>query len=143
MRRRSLAPWWVAVFVLGTGAILAAAWFALGGLPFTNHAAYGQVSVPGTTEVDLPAGKVTISFEEDGIFGEDDSADMPSDLQVVVQGAGGPVAVTRVSDALFAINIGSTGRVPYGEMDIQAAGPYSATATGSPTSAVSPRVTFG
>ena len=40
-------------------------------------------------------------------------------------------------------NINGTGRVPYGEMDVPQAGTYSVTATGSPTSAVSPRVTFG
>ena len=142
--RRSIAPWWVSILVLGTGFILAAAWFFLGGLPLTNHAAYGNVPVPGDVGLEFPAGVVMVSFEEDGVFGEDDSADMPSDLAVtVVDGSGTQVPIQRLSENLFAISIEGTGWVPYGEMDVPQPGVYTVTATGSPTSAVSPRVTFG
>jgi hypothetical protein len=143
-RRRSIAPWWVALILLGAGAILAAVWFMLGGLPFTNHAAYGRVPVPGTGTLALPASTVRINFEEDGVVGEDDSADMPSDLLVLVTGANGNVAVSRLSENLFSSSTGTTGFVPYGEFEVQSAGDYQVTTSATDvTSAVSPRVTFG
>lgn len=130
--------------VLGTGAVLGLLWFVFGGLPITNHAAYGRVPVPGAGSLELPVGEVVINFEEDGIFGEDDSADMPQDLQVSVAGASGQVAVERISENLFASSTGSTGFVPYGEIDVPSAGTYQVTTAASEvTSAVSPRVTFG
>ena len=143
-RRRSIAPWWVALIVLGIGATLAVAWFAFGGIPFGNHAAFGSVPVPGSGQLDLPAGAVVISFEEDGIVGEDDSADMPSDLQVVVTGPSGPVVVERVSENLFSVSVGSTGHVPYGRIELATAGTYQVAAYATEqTSAVAPRITFG
>ncbi len=143
-RRRSIAPWWVALILLGVGAILAGVWFVLGGLPFSNHAAYGRVPVPGAGSVALPAGEVRINFEEDGINGENDSADMPADLVVVVTGATGAVPVERISANLFSSSTDNTGHVPYGKIDSPAAGTYHVTTSASqPTSAVSPRVTFG
>jgi len=143
-RRRSLAPWWVALLVLGTGTILGLVWFMLGGLPINNASAYGQVALPGTGTLSLPAGSVYVSFEEDGIFGEDDSAEMPSDLQVLVVGPNGPVVISRLSESLFAINVNNTGRVPYGQIDVPVAGVYQVSASANEvTSAVAPRVTFG
>ena len=143
-RRRSIAPWWVAVITLGTGAILAVVWFALGGLPFTNHAAYGRVPVPGAGALVLPAGDIRINFEEDGIVGENDSADMPADLLVMVSGAAGAVPVERISASLFSSSTNNTGHVPYGKIDSPSTGTYQVTTAASEqTSAVSPRVTFG
>jgi hypothetical protein len=135
----------VAAIVLGTGATLALMWFLFGGLPISNHAAYGNVPVPGSASLPFPAGQVMISFEEDGIFGENDAADMPSDLAVtVLSPAGGVVPIERLSENLFAINIEGTGRVPYGQISVPAAGAYQVAATANEvTSAVSPRVTFG
>ena len=143
-RRRSIAPWWVALIVLGVGVLLGALWFLLGGLPFTNHAAYGRVPVPGTGAVTLPDGTVWIHFEEDGISGEDDSADMPSDLQVVVTSSAGTLAISRLSENLFSSSTNNTGHVPYGRLEVETAGSYQVTTTAAQqTSAVSPRVTFG
>jgi hypothetical protein len=134
----------VAAIVLGTGATLAFVWFILGGLPFTNHAAYGRVPVPGDGTLTLPSATVRISFEEDGVVGEDDSAEMPSDLVVVVTGSGGDVPVSRLSENLFSSTTGSTGFVPYGDITPPTAGSYLVTTSASQvTSAVSPRVTFG
>ncbi len=134
----------MAAIVLGIGATLAFVWFILGGLPFTNHATYGRVPVPGAGTLTLPAATIRISFEEDGVSGEDDSADMPSDLLVVVTGSGGDVPVSRLSENLFSSTTGSTGFVPYGEIVAPTAGIYEVTTSASQvTSAVSPRVTFG
>jgi hypothetical protein len=142
-RRRSIAPWWVGLIILGTGAILALVWFIMGGLPFSNHAAYGRVPVPGQGQVALPAGVVWLYFEEEGIFGEDDSADMPSDLSVTANGPSGPLVISRVSDMLFATNVNNVGYVPFGQADVASAGSYAVTTSGSPTSAEAPKVTFG
>ena len=143
-RRRSIAPWWVALILLGVGALLGVIWFMIGGLPFTNHAAYGRVAVPGTGALSLPAGIVWIHFEEDGISGENDSADMPGDLQVAVTSSSGAVPITRLSENLFSSSTDNTGHVPYGRIDVPAPGSYQVTATAAQqTSAVSPRVTFG
>ncbi len=142
-RRRSLAPWWVALIVLGVGVFLGLIWFVLGGLPFSNHAAYGRVDVPGSGAVTLPTGIVWLHFEEDGVFGENDSADMPSDLQVSVAGQAGGLEVERLSDMLFSVSTNNTGHVPYGRLEIANAGSYQVSTMGSPTSAVAPRVTFG
>lgn len=143
-RRRSIAPWWVALIVLGVGALLGAVWFLLGGLPFSDHAAYGRVAVPGTGVVTLPVGAVWIHFEEDGISGENDSADMPRDLQVVISSSSGPLAIARLSENLFSTSTNNTGHVPYGQIQVPAAGAYQVmTSAAQQTSAVSPRVTFG
>lgn len=116
----------------------------MGGLPFTNHAAHGRVAVPGTGVVTLPVGTVWIHFEEDGISGDNDSADMPSDLQVGISSLSGPVSITRLSENLFSMNVNNTGHVPYGQVQVPAAGSYQVTAQAAQqTSAVSPRVTFG
>lgn len=143
-RRRSIAPWWVAPILLGVGLLLGAVWFVLGGLPFTNHAAYGRVPVPGTGAVTLPVGTVWVHFEEDGISGESDSADMPSDLLVVVTSSGGSLGIVRLSENLFSSSTNNTGHVPYGRIEVPVAGSYQVTtAADQQTSAVAPRVTFG
>jgi len=143
-RRRSIAPWWVALIVLGVGVLLGALWFLLGGLPFTNHAAYGRVPVPGTGAVNLPVGTVWVHFEEDGISGENDSADMPADLLVVVTSPAGSLGIVRLSENLFSSSTNNTGHVPYGRIQVQGAGVYQVTAAAAQqTSAVAPRVTFG
>ena len=142
-RRRSIAPWWVALIILGTGAILALLWFAIGGLPFSDNDAYGQVPVPGQGQVTLPADEVWLYFEEEGIFGENDSADMPADLAVTVAGPGGALIISRVSDMLFSTSINNVGYVPFGRAVPDSPGTYAVTTAGSATSAVAPRVTFG
>ena len=142
-RRRSIAPWWVALIILGTGAILAVAWFVIGGLPFSNHAAYGEVPVPGQGQVDLSSGEVWLYFEEEGIFGENDSADMPADLAVTVTGPGGALVISRVSDMLFSTSVNNVGYVPFGRTEVANAGSYDVMTGGSATSAVGPKVTFG
>ena len=142
----------MALIPLGIGALLAVLWFVFGGLPITNHAAFGRVPVPGVGTVTLPTGTVWISFEEDGVIGEDDSADMPSDLIVTVTspGVAGALPIERLSENLFSSVTGTTGHVPYGTMNVPAGisyaedGSYAVTTTATEqTSAVSPRVTFG
>jgi hypothetical protein len=142
-RRRSIAPWWVALIILAIGGILALVWFVLGGLPFSNHAAYGQVAVPGQGQVTLPASEVWLYFEEEGIFGENDSADMPGDLSVTASGSGGTLVISRVSDMLFSTSVNNVGYVPFGRVEPDSAGAYAVTTAGSATSAVAPKVTFG
>ncbi len=142
-RRRSIAPWWVSLIIVGAGAILALVWFLMGGLPFSNHVAYGQVPVPGQGQVSLSPGEVWLYFEEEGIFGENDSADMPSDLSVSAAGPGGALVISRVSDMLFASSTNNVGYVPFGRAQVDSAGTYTVTTAGSATSAVAPKVTFG
>ncbi len=142
-RRRSIVPWWVALIIVGVGLLIGLVWFVLGGLPFMNNSAYGLVAVPGQGQVNLPAGDVWLYFEEEGISGENDSADMPADLAVTVAGPGGVLTVDRVSDMLFSTSIDDIGYVPFGRTQLEAAGSYSVTTAGSPTTAVAPRVTFG
>lgn len=143
-KRRAIAPWWVALLVLGTGATLGFIWFVMGGLPFTNHAAYGRVEVPGSGTVSLPAAEIRIFFEEDGVVGEDDSADMPDDLQVVITGPSGTLAIERIPEFMFSSTVNNTGHVPYGLARPTSAGTYQVTTVANePTSALAPRVTFG
>jgi hypothetical protein len=133
----------VALIILAIGAVLAFVWFVLGGLPFSNHAAHGQVTVPGQGQVSLPAGDVWLYFEEEGIFGENDSADIPSDLSVTATGPGGALVINRVSDMLFSTSVNNVGYVPFGRVELDSPGAYSVTTAGSATSAVAPKVTFG
>lgn len=134
----------MALIVLGVGVLLGAVWYLLGGLPISNHAAYGRVTVPGTGSLTLPVGPVWIHFEEDGISGENDSADMPSDLQVVVTSTAGALQLDRLSENLFSSSTNNTGHVPYGRIHVSVAGSYQVTtAAAQQTSAVSPRATFG
>ncbi len=101
--------------------------------------------MPGAGQLTLPAGQVHLSFEEDGVVGENDSADMPDGLTVtVVSQAAGQIPVERLSSSLFSVSNDNTGHVPYGRLQVPTAGAYQVTTqvTGS-SSAVSPRVTFG
>ena len=68
---------------------------------------------------------------------------MPSDLQVVVTGPSGALAIERIPEFMFSSTVNNTGHVPYGRIEPTTAGTYLVTTTASPSSAVAPRVTFG
>ena len=141
--RRSLARWWGAAVPLFIGAILSFVWFVIGGLPFTDHAAYGRVPVPGAAQLSLPEAQVYLSFEEDGV-GSEDSADSPADLVVTVVGpTGASVPIERLSGSLYSINSDGTAREPYGRMDVPAAGTHQVVVDATPGNARAPRVTLG
>jgi hypothetical protein len=136
----------MSILLLFLGGLAGVIWYAIGGLPFTDPSSHGAVSVPGSTQLSLPAATVWIYFEESGL-GADDKAQVPPGLAVTVRSAGGQtLAIEPLSQQLFSVTVGATGRVPFGRADVKAAGSYTVSTTvagGTALFSKEPRVTFG
>jgi hypothetical protein len=127
---------WLGPFAWGLGLVIAiglgAAWYTLGGFP-RDHDKYGEVSVPGSAVLALPAGDVRLNFENHATHSGDSTTldDRPSGLDVRVRAAEGgqPLAIDDVPSWLFSSTSGSRGHEPYGKIDVPSAGPYLVEAT--------------
>jgi hypothetical protein len=53
-----------------------------------NKDHYGRVPIPGVREIELPKGDVSVNYEERVDLGEDESLDVPANLQIVVLAPG-------------------------------------------------------
>lgn len=110
---------------------------------FDEHDAYGEVSVPGSGKVDLPAGEVIISFNTVLIGGSGGSGVPVPQLSLYI------VAPQGVEDPVVTEDIGSTttvnndARVRVWIAQIAAEGTYEITADGDVGAFFSPRLTFG
>jgi hypothetical protein len=124
-------PFWLGPFMWGLGLLiavgLAAAWYTLGGFP-RDHDKYGEVAVPGSAVLALPAGDVRLNFENHATHSGDSTNldDRPAGLavQVIPEGGGAPLAIDDVPSWLFSSTSGSRGHEPYGKIDVPSAGNY-------------------
>ena len=127
---------WLGPFAWGLGLVIAiglgAAWYTLGGFP-RDHDKYGEVSVPGSAVLALPAGDVRLNFENHATHSGDSTNldDRPAglDVRVVPEGGGAPLAIDDVPSWLFSATSGSRGHEPYGKIDVPSAGNYLVEAT--------------
>jgi hypothetical protein len=111
---------------------------------FDKYDAYGEVPIPGTKTLHLPAGDVKVSFHTE-IAGtmEGGGLPVPQDLDVTITSPNGAAPAT------FTRHVGDTDadnqdvRVQVGVAHIPAAGDYTVTATGKANAYISPRVSFG
>jgi hypothetical protein len=127
---------WLGPFAWGLGLViaigLAAAWYTLGGFP-RDHDKYGEVAVPSSAVLALPAGDVRLNFENHATHSGDSTTldDRPAGLDVRVRSAEGgqPLPIDDVPSWLFSSTSGSRGHEPYGKIDVPRAGPYLVEAT--------------
>lgn len=116
----------------------------LNSIVFDKYAAYGEVPIPGTRTLHLPAGDVKVSFHTE-ILGtiEGGGLPVPQKLAVTITPPGGSAGPT------FVQNIGGTdadnqdARVQVGVAHIPAAGDYTIKADGKASAFLSPRLSFG
>jgi hypothetical protein len=127
------------VAVLGFGGSL-----LLNSMVFDKYDAYGEVPIPGTRTLHLPAGDVKVSFHTE-IAGtmEGGGLPIPQNLEVTISPPDG------VAEPTFARNIGGTdadnqdARVQVGTAQIRAPGDYTITTDGKASAFLSPRLAFG
>ena len=122
-RLMSVPAFWTGRFlpVLGAGlaVLLAVTWFQFGGLP-RGYDTYGRVSVPGQRVLALPAGVVTLDFENGLNFAGTDNASeihTPPGMVVRVTAVARPAApltVDRVPTWLFESDSQNYGHKPWG-----------------------------
>jgi hypothetical protein len=111
---------------------------------FTASDRYGSVPMPGTETVDLPAGDVTVYFQEGVHLGENKTLRPPSDLGVRIQGAeGGPPVKVDRSKSSTGIGDGFGERVSIGEIDVPEGGDYVVVVAPTREDRVDPAITLG
>jgi hypothetical protein len=127
------------VSIFGVGGSL-----ALNAILFDKYDAYGEVPIPGTRTLHLPAGDVKVSFHTE-IAGtmEGGGLPIPQNLHVTIaRPDGGPTAT-------FTQNVGGTDadnqdvRVQIGMAHVPATGDYTVATDGKAGAFISPRVSFG
>jgi hypothetical protein len=140
--RKRRTVWWAALFVvslLGVFGSMFADVFVHD--PFD---AYGEVPIPGSRTVHLPAGDVKVSFHTETV-GTVEGGDLPTppDLEVTI-GAPSGVATPQLSR-----NVGDTvannqdAHIRVGVAHIPSTGDYTIKTNGKTNAFLSPRVSFG
>ena len=116
----------------------------LNSVVFDKYDAYGEVPIPGTGTLHLPAGDVKVSFHTE-IAGtmEGGGLPIPQNLDVAITPSSGSAKPT------FTQNLGGTdadnqdARVQVGVAHVPATGDYAVTTDGKASAFISPRVSFG
>jgi hypothetical protein len=131
------------VSVVGLFASILLNWIA-----FDEYHAYGEVSVPGTRTLYLPAGDVKVSFHAKYAAGDDmdDPIPIPRDLEVTItppEAAAHPVATQSVEHDCGTNTDDRDGHCSVREAHIPRAGDYKITTSGNVSPSVNPRVAFG
>jgi hypothetical protein len=117
---------------------------------FDEYDAYGEVPVPGSQTLHLPAGDVTVSFHAK--YAEGDSMEapipIPQDLEMTITppGAAPQPVVTRISDSdsdCSTDNDNRDGHCSVQEAHITQAGDYTITTKANISPSVNPRLAFG
>jgi hypothetical protein len=111
-----------------------------------DYKAYGEVPIPGSERLHLPAGDVVVTFHADmpGL-NHDDSPQMPipQDLELVITAPSG-AAQPSVTEKLGGTNAGdSEAHRPVKVAHIPVAFDYTITTSGTVDPSVSPRLSFG
>ncbi|MFN2612323.1 MAG: hypothetical protein ABR536_03010 [Solirubrobacterales bacterium] len=110
---------------------------------FSARDQYGRVAVPGTEVVELPQGKVNVTYEEQVGLGRGDKLDPPGDLSIVIAPADGgePLDYTPRPGGP-SNNTTHSSRIGLGSFDSPAQGAYSVT-TAATGPGPGPNVQFG
>lgn len=145
------AKFWINGFLPVLFAVLAAglawAWNANGGWP-AGHDDNGVAEVPGSTDLDLPAGENRIYWQAEATGGGENRSigERPDELDVRIAPAdgGAPAEIDDVPDWTFSSISGDTGFEPYAAAEIDRAGSYEVSVK-APGGAVPPgaELTFG
>lgn len=111
---------------------------------------HGSIPVPGETTIDLPAGKLKLSYQESyRAGGTEDTIDfgVPAGLEVTVESSSGeslPIRGPGFRGMGSSLNTGSNwSRALIGTAKVEEPGPHTVTARGELPDAVEPQVLIG
>jgi hypothetical protein len=141
MRKKLL----VASVVLLVASILGIAGsFMANAMVFDKYDAYGEVPIPGTRTLHLPAGDVKVSFHTE-IAGtmEGGGLPIPQNLAVTITPVGGSAQPTFTQSPGDTDADNQDVRVKVGVAHLPAAGDYTVKADGKSNAYISPRLSFG
>lgn len=102
---------------------------------------YGRVDLPGTTELDLPAGKVALYYEERVTLSENESLDVPDGLRVVAKRENERVRSERAVPN--SIKLDGRALREFGKLELPLAGRYKVRARSDERGGASGAVTLG
>jgi hypothetical protein len=141
---RTALNWCLLALVVGVAGFIAS--WIVDGLS-TAYKAYGEVPIPGSERLHLPAGEVMVSFRAD--VGQDEELPIPQNLELVITAPSGvpQPSVTEELGTTSAVS-GTPGITSYARQQVKVAhiavgGDYTITANGNDGAAVNPRLTFG
>ena len=111
---------------------------------FTASDRYGTVPMPGRETLELPAGDVTVYFQENVDLGENENLRSPADIRLDVRPSDGGRAVKLDPGGLSNEVSGGFGtRVSIGEFDIPEGGEYNVAAGPTAEGRNEPAIVFG
>jgi hypothetical protein len=142
VRRRLAIVSAVSLIVLLIGLVVSV---VLNSTVFDEFDAYGEVPVPGTRTLHLPAGDVTVSFHGMYPQGADTDKPLPSrqDLELTITAPSGVAEPNVTEDSTQAVTTGHDAHRSEWVAHIAQAGDYTITTNGKVTPYVSPRLSFG
>ena len=107
-----------------------------------EYDAYGEVSIPGSASLSLPAGDVTVSFHTVLIGGSGSSLPVPP-LQYRIVAPDGVAEPQLVEDYGSTTTVNNDARVRIGHLHVPVGGVYEISTDGNVTAYLSPRLAFG
>lgn len=111
---------------------------------FTASDRYGTVPMPGRETLELPAGDVTVYFQENVDLGENENLRSPADIRLDVRPSDGGRAVKLDPGGLSnEVSDGFGTRVSIGEFDIPEGGEYNVAAGPTAEGRNEPAIVFG
>lgn len=128
--------------VLAVVAVLVGGVLTLVGIGSPPDGDFGDIGLPGSTGLRLPAGRVELTFTEDVA---NQTLDIPAELHIAITPAGGGSAlpVVRVPDG-DTVGIDGVSHVYWGYVDVPAGGAYDVTVPDAiPPSIPNPHLLFG
>ncbi|MGZ5341466.1 MAG: hypothetical protein ACXWEK_00290 [Solirubrobacterales bacterium] len=142
---------YVAALILAVASFLAtvAAFFvllfvgALGGLG--DSAKYGRVPLPGQGTVELPAGDISVFYEEHVTLGDNQNLRAPNGFTYSMRPAAGGAPLAQRDPGIFDEQVSSGGRtrIRYARIDVPAPGPYVVEGSFKGSAGPMPAITFG
>ena len=113
---------------------------------FDEYDAYGEVAIPGTASLQLPAGDVTVSFHTQ-LIGSTTGSGLPvPPLKYRIEPSGaaeGAAELELVEDYGSTTTVNNDARVRIGYLHVPTAGTYEINLDGNVSAYLSPRLAFG
>lgn len=132
----------VAVLTLVASIIGFVATLILNAFVFDEYDAYGEVPIPGSGSVHLPAGDVTVTFRAYVVGGADGGLPVPP-LKYEIVAAEGVSTPELTEDYGTTTTVNNDARVRIGYLRVESEGDYDVTLDGSVGAYLSPRLAFG
>lgn len=111
---------------------------------FGSSDRYGSVPMPGRETLDLPAGDVTVYYQEDVDLGENENLHPPADIRLAIRhSGGGPPLKLDESGISNEVSGGFGARVSIGDVDVPAGGDYDVAVAPTRERRTGPAIVFG